>query len=243
MGAFDTTVGVLFIGISFNTFLYGLVAYQFLVYKNTKFNDPLWIKSVVAALFAIDTVHSAVAIYAGWQTCVTNYGNPASLAEVGWTIPFTAVATSCAAVITQFFLSHRVYKLTNSIPVVAVLGLLSLLGFVFGVYAGVDSGVINEVKNFAPLTPFVICWLGFSTAADLAITFVLSFVLSRSRTGFRKTDTIVNLLFVEQSKPVYSRPSSHSPIFFLSCFIETLSSMPCLHTLLDVYTPILSWTH
>jgi len=194
MGAFDTTVGVLFIGISFNTFLYGLVAYQFLVYKNTKFNDPLWIKTVVAALFAIDTIHSAVAIYAGWQTCVTNYGNPASLLEVGWTIPFTAVATSCAAVITQFFLSHRVYKLTNSIPVVVVLGLLSLLGFFFGVYAGVDSGVINQVRNFAPLTPFVICWLGFSTAADLAITFVLSFVLSRSRTGFRKTDTIVNRL-------------------------------------------------
>ena len=27
--------------------------------------------------------------------------------EVGWTIPFTAVATSCAAVLAQFFLSHR----------------------------------------------------------------------------------------------------------------------------------------
>lgn len=84
--------------------------------------------------------------------------------------------------------SIRVYKLTNSIPAVAVLCLLSLLGFAFGVYAGVDSGVINEydilrfdqhrwpdplrlrVKNFAPLTPFVICWLGFSTAADLSIT-------------------------------------------------------------------------
>ena len=72
------------------------------------------------------------------------------------------MATSCAAVIAQFFLTHRyvdfsplesnlivfssirVYKLTNSIPVVVVLGLLSLLGFVFGVYAGVDSGVINQ---------------------------------------------------------------------------------------------------
>ena len=88
----------------------------------------------------------------------------------------------------------RVYKLTNSIPVVAVLCLLSLLGFVFGVYAGVDSGVINQydifrfelhndliffflrVKNFAPLTPFVICWLGFSTAADLSITRMNSFI-------------------------------------------------------------------
>jgi len=69
-----------------------------------------------------------------------------------------------------------------------------LLGFAFGLYAGIESGVIDQVKNFAPLTPFVICWLGFSTAADLSITAVLSIVLSRSRTGFRRTDTIVNRL-------------------------------------------------
>ena len=72
-----------------------------------------------------------------------------------------------------------------------------------------------RVKNFAPLTPFVICWLGFSTAADISITCmtqlyfparsllancyllilgVLTLVLSRSRTGFRRTDTVINRL-------------------------------------------------
>jgi hypothetical protein len=48
------------------------------------------------------------------------------------------------------------------------------------------------VADFAPLNPFVICWLGFQTAADLSITAVLTFVLARSKTGFRKTDTIIN---------------------------------------------------
>jgi len=194
MGTYDLTVGVLLIGSFFNTYLYGLVTYQFIVYWNTKFNDPRWIKSIVAVLFVIDTIHSAVAVYAGWQMCVTNYGNPASLLVISWTIPFTAVATSVTAVVTQFFLDHRVYLLTDSIPIVVVVGILSLLGFFFGVYAGVYSGVINQVKNFAPLKPFVICWLGFSTAADLSITGILAFSLSRSLTGFRKTDTIVNRL-------------------------------------------------
>jgi hypothetical protein len=149
---------------------------------------------MVGALFVTDTVHSAVAVYAAWELCVANYNNPSSLAVVGWTIPFTAVATSVAAIITQFFLAYRVYILTKNAPVVGVIGLLSFLGFIFGVYAGVRSGIINEVKNFAPLTPFVICWLGFQTCADLLITFVLSFALARSRTGFRKTDTIINRL-------------------------------------------------
>ena len=112
---------------------------------------------------------------------------------------------------------------------VAVIGVLSLLGFIFGMYAGVRSGIIHEyvhflntprlrinlylrIVHFGVLKPFVICWLGFQTSADILITglfcpFIflpgvisssllvsLTFVLSRSRTGFRKTDTIINRL-------------------------------------------------
>ncbi|KIK08346.1 hypothetical protein K443DRAFT_672371 [Laccaria amethystina LaAM-08-1] len=151
-------------------------------------------RSVVGALFVLDTVHSAVAVYAGWELCVTNYDNPASLAVVSWTIPFTAVATSCAAIVTQFFLGHRVLMLTKNKILVGLIGLLSVLGFIFGVYAGIYSGILREVAKFAPLNPFVTCWLTFQTSADLIITFVLSFVLGRSRTGFRRTDTIINRL-------------------------------------------------
>ncbi|RDB28699.1 hypothetical protein Hypma_015900 [Hypsizygus marmoreus] len=194
MGAFDKVVGVVLLGLFFNTYLYGLVTYQFMVYANTKFNDPLWIKIVVATLFVTDTIHSAVAVYAGWEMCVTNYNNPASLAFVSWTIPFTAVATSVAAILTQFFLGHRVLILTKSKALAGLIGIFSVLGFVFGVYAGILSGILHEVAKFGPLKPFVICWLGFQTTADLFITFILSFVLSRSRTGFRKTDTIINRL-------------------------------------------------
>ncbi|TFK77451.1 hypothetical protein BDN72DRAFT_953886 [Pluteus cervinus] len=194
MGEFDLVVGVLLLGLFFNTYLYGLVTYQFLVYHNTKFNDPLWIRSVVGTLFVTDTLHSAIAVYAGWDMCVTNYGNPASLGYVGWTIPFTAVATSVAAIVTQFFLGHRVYVLTKNMVITGIIATLSTLGFIFGVYAGIRSGVINEVAKFAPLGPFVICWLGFQTGADLLITLVLTAVLSQSRTGFRRTDTIINRL-------------------------------------------------
>jgi hypothetical protein len=41
-------------------------------------------------------------------------------------------------------LPHSVFKLTKNIPIAGVITLLSSLGFVFGVYAGVRSGIINE---------------------------------------------------------------------------------------------------
>jgi len=126
--------------------------------------------------------------------CVENYGKPATLFYVGWTIPFTACATACAALITQFFLGHRVFLLTKSKVITAIIGVLSVISFVFGMYAGVRCGIINDGRLFAPLKPSVILWLSFQTAADVFITVVLTTVLGRSRTGFRKTDHIINRL-------------------------------------------------
>ncbi|KAJ7782115.1 hypothetical protein B0H14DRAFT_2960304 [Mycena olivaceomarginata] len=185
MGEFDTVVGVLLLGLFLNTYLYGICTYQFVVYMQSKFKDSLWIRSIVGSLFFVDTIHSAVAIYAGWETCVTNYANPAALAYVGWTIPFTAVATSVTAILTQIFLGHRVFLLTSNRLLFVLIAALSVLGFVFGCIAGIKSGLINEVALFAPLAPFVTAWLAFQTSADLLITLCLTIALARSKTGFR----------------------------------------------------------
>ncbi|KAJ8088889.1 hypothetical protein PM082_014135 [Marasmius tenuissimus] len=184
-GEFDLVVGVYLLGILLNTYLFGLVSYQFIVYKNTVFNDPLWIKSFVAVLFFLDLLHSAVEFYGAWEMCVTNYANPAALARVSWTIPFTAATTAVCALLAQAFLAHRVLILTKNKVVVSVIGLLSLVGCIFGVVAGIKSGIISLIANFGELQPYVI---------DVLITAVLSIVLSRSRTGFRRTDNIINRL-------------------------------------------------
>ncbi|ESK84002.1 hypothetical protein Moror_11538 [Moniliophthora roreri MCA 2997] len=194
MGDYDMVVGTYLLGIIVNTFLFGLVCYQFLVYKTTEFNDPTWIKTIIAALFLIDLLHSVVEIYGAWEMCVTNYANPGSLQFVSWVIPFTAATTAVAALIAQIFLGHRVLLLIRSTFLTVVIGFLSIVGCVFGITAGIKSGIIRDVTKFAPLKPFVIGKLAFQTAADLLITASLTIVLSRSRTGFRRTDSIINRL-------------------------------------------------
>lgn len=41
-------------------------------------------------------------------------------------------------------LTRRVFVLTKSKPLFGLIGILSVLGFIFGVYAGVQSGIIKE---------------------------------------------------------------------------------------------------
>ena len=146
---------------------------------------------------------SLVRFYSDTTTGVVVLNSPP---EVGWTIPFTAVATSFAAVLTQFFLSHRyvdfssffffgsnlnISLVSTSSPVTSqllrfcvywacwvspseymlVLNRVSSISMIFFGSSCIDGLIFRlRVKNFAPLTPFVICWLGFSTAADLSIT-------------------------------------------------------------------------
>ncbi|KAJ7167442.1 hypothetical protein C8R43DRAFT_1232336 [Mycena crocata] len=186
--------GPLLLGFLFNAVLYGLVAHQYLSYWNFKFNDPVWIKTVVVFLFILDTAHTAVSFYEAWHLCVTNFNNPHALKFVDWTIPFTAVATSTSGVVTQFFLIHRVFHLTKSKPLVVILLALSTAGFVFGCIAGIKSGIIAEAAKFKQIIPIVICWLTLLSFVDLLITGILIHALTRNKTGFYLTDTIINQL-------------------------------------------------
>ncbi|KAK7048042.1 chitin synthase III catalytic subunit-domain-containing protein [Favolaschia claudopus] len=169
MGQYDMVVGVLLIGLFFNTYLYGISTYQFVVYVRARFKDSLWIRSIVGSLFFLDTIHTAVGIYSAWDTCVTNYANTAALA--------------C-----------KVFLLTQSKPLFAFIIALSVLGFVFGCIAGVRSGLINEAAKQYLLRPYVTAWLALQTGSDLIITLCLTVALTRSKTSFRNTNTIINRL-------------------------------------------------
>ncbi|KAF8126439.1 hypothetical protein K438DRAFT_968232 [Mycena galopus ATCC 62051] len=194
MGEFETSVGPLLLGILLNTYLYGLVTNQYVTYVNHKFNDAAWIRTIVIVLFVVDTSQTVVGIYAAWHMCVANYNNPRVLNTVNWSIPFTAVGVAVSGTVTQIFLIHRVFKLTQSKCLVVILGTLSAVGFVFGWISGVKSGVMKEVGKLYQIVPLVTCWLTLLSAVDLLITAILIIVLSRSKTGFHRTDTIINRL-------------------------------------------------
>ncbi|KAJ7512881.1 hypothetical protein B0H11DRAFT_2213433 [Mycena galericulata] len=151
-----------------NTYLYGLVSSQYLNYWNLKFNDPTWIKVVVGMLFLMDTGHSIIAIYEAWNVFVTHLGTPMF---ADWTRPFTGIATAFSALVTQAFLSHRVFKLTKNKPLTATLAVSIIAAFGFGFTSGIKGYLVNG------------SFIG-----------VLIFVLSRSKTGFRRTDKIINSL-------------------------------------------------
>ncbi|KAN0073600.1 hypothetical protein V8E55_012207 [Tylopilus felleus] len=194
MGSYDTTIGTLLVGIIFNTFLYGLVTYQFAAYYRTKFNDRPAVKYMVLFLFILDTFHSASVIYMAWSYTVTNYGNPAALAVAEWPYTFTPIATALAALVTQIYLGFRIWRLTSSKFLYGVVIMLAIPSFVLGMTCGIEAWIIKVLSELPRITPLVTAWLSMQVVVDFFITGTLIVIFSHSRTGFRKTDTILNRL-------------------------------------------------
>jgi len=194
MGLYDSTIGTLLVGIFFNTYLYGLVTYQFAAYCRIKFNDRPVTKYMVFFLFILDTVHSASVIYMAWNYLVTNYDNPAALAVAQWPYTFTPVATALAALVTQLYLGFRIWCLTGSRVLYGVVILVAIPSFILGMACSIEAWIIKVLSELPRITPLVIAWLSMQVIVDAFITITLIIIFSGSRTGFRRTDTVVNRL-------------------------------------------------
>ncbi|TFK34466.1 hypothetical protein BDQ12DRAFT_656863 [Crucibulum laeve] len=194
MGQYDKTLGVLLVGIFVNTYLYGLVTFQFASYYGKKFNDPLWIKASVVALFVIDTFHSASVVYMAWEYCVTNFTNPAILGVALWPYTFTPIGTAMAALITHLFLGLRIYRMMKNKYVSGILLVLALASFATGVACGTKAWIIKDASKLGVLTTLVTCWLALQSIIDIMIASLITFILVKARTGYRQTNTVINRL-------------------------------------------------
>ncbi|KAH8818961.1 hypothetical protein DL96DRAFT_376897 [Flagelloscypha sp. PMI_526] len=192
MGEFDLTIGPMLLGFSFNLYLYGFVLNQYLAYKTTRFNDPIWLRALVATSFVVDTTQTAVELYAVWYFLVENYTNPSVLNNIVWMLPFCCVTTAISALIVQTFLITRLYRLTRRFWLYIILTIAAVVASMCGVIGCIWCGIIFDATKLASVTPLAITWMSILPIVDTAITVTLSRALWRSKTGFPKTNTIIH---------------------------------------------------
>ncbi|KAH8818739.1 hypothetical protein DL96DRAFT_1820152 [Flagelloscypha sp. PMI_526] len=192
MGAFGLSVGAMLIGCSLNLYFYGFVSYQYYIYKTSEFNDPIWLRVAVAALFMIDTSQTIIELYLVWHFTVENYTNPSALSDIIWVTPFCGMATAITTLIVQAFLINRLRRLTGYFWFCAFLMLAALVACGCGVTDSIWAWLIVDVSKFSALVPLTTSWLAIEASLDVVITIILSRVLWRSKTGFTRTNTVIN---------------------------------------------------
>ncbi|KAF8319952.1 hypothetical protein DL93DRAFT_2153006 [Clavulina sp. PMI_390] len=189
--------GGTFVGNLITTLCFGAVSVQTIVYFATFPNDPLSTRITVLFLCAIQLFQVACVSEGLWHYLIVSYGNPFALLKGTWQIATYQLCSVLQSGTVQAFFAYRVYRLSHSLTFGVTVGLFALVQFVFGMIVSVKGNIIlSFIEIVAEIRWLVTLWLGIQTAADLVIALSMVYLLHQRRTGFKTTDSMLNLMIV-----------------------------------------------
>ncbi|KAJ3514888.1 hypothetical protein NLJ89_g2112 [Agrocybe chaxingu] len=191
----DNTMGAAYIGVIAAGILYGVsfvqTWYYFLKYRR----DVWYIKALVATVCAFETVHQALISHTVYYYVITNYNNPIRLEDMVWSILLEVLFNGLISFIVQAFLLLRVWRLSgNNIPLTVVIAALILAGFGCSTAFTAKSMKLQTWAELGQLKGLSIAVNIVGAVADILIAAALFFLLHSSRTGFKKSDTMISKL-------------------------------------------------
>ncbi|KAI0773043.1 hypothetical protein BD413DRAFT_310771 [Trametes elegans] len=212
----DNTYGALLIGTFLGLMLYGLTVHQTYRYFRLYPTDVRWLKGLVMSILTLETLHTTLCMVAVYYHLVTNYFNPESLLVGHWATRLLTPTTGVTILLCQSFYAFRVYRIGSHViyrllVAVAVICMVLVLGFTI---AATVEGFRLSLNDFQRVSWLVSAIFGCAVLVDLCLTGTLVVVLLRSRTGFKRTDSLIEVLII------YSiNTGLLTSIFGLLCFI------------------------
>lgn len=191
----DNTMGASLIGVICAAMLYGVSCVQTWYYFNRYSKDVWYIKALVGGVWFFDSVHQMLISHTVYYYVISNYNNPAILTNMVWSILLEVLFNGFIGFLVQMFLTLRVWRLSSqNIPLTAVVGALVLAEFGCSVVFTVQSMRLQTWGELTRLKGLSITVNILAAVADILIAASLCYFLHRSRTGFKKSDTMISRL-------------------------------------------------
>ncbi|KAH9858032.1 hypothetical protein C2E23DRAFT_880705 [Lenzites betulinus] len=193
----NSTLGAILLGCIFGFMLYALMLHQTYRYFRMYPGDGLPLKGLILTIVLMETFHTVLWIIICYQYLVVNYFNPLNLIQTHWYIKLTIPMTAITGMFSQIFYAGRVYYIGPQLKyrllvAAAVFVMLLSLGWDFA--ATVKVFRATTIFEFSHWTWIVAVAYGLAVLCDLITALALIFVLRRSRTGVKRTDTVVDAL-------------------------------------------------
>ncbi|KAE9403977.1 hypothetical protein BT96DRAFT_917149 [Gymnopus androsaceus JB14] len=190
----DLTYGSAFVGLIVSASLYGATILQTYLYYRNYPKDTRYIKILVFALWILDTTQLALSTTAMYWYLITNYNYPPALNHLNWSMELQTDCNGLIALLVECFFARRVWIMSSNVYLVAIIILLAVLHCVLGIVFTIDSFHLATTSQFGDLIWVTSLGIGSAAAADMIIAGALSFYLFKSRTGFKKTDSLISTL-------------------------------------------------
>ncbi|EIW53728.1 uncharacterized protein TRAVEDRAFT_52848 [Trametes versicolor FP-101664 SS1] len=196
--ALDNTFGAVLLGTFVGLILYGLTLHQSYRYLRLYPNDSRALKCLVAFVVLLETITSVFSMHVCYFYLTTNYFNPEALLHGVWSLNLFPVASGIIMISAQSFFARRVWHLGARISKAVVLfaGTLCIVEIGFFIAASAEAFIIPTFAGFRRVTWLVSTGSTMAVTADMTLTAALIVFLHRSRTGLKRTDTMIDILIL-----------------------------------------------
>ncbi|KLO11878.1 hypothetical protein SCHPADRAFT_449622 [Schizopora paradoxa] len=195
--ALDNTFGAMFLGVIIAMGLWGASTVQVYYYYDQYSKDTWHLKSFVALVWVLDTTHQALIVHSTYRYLITNYFNPAHLGVLEPTLLAMILFNAIICALVQGFFLFRVWRLSqHNHMLVGTLALFSAGQAVSILVYFIKSIHFTEFAQLTTLFTLEKVLNVFGVVSDFTIAGTLIILLHRSRTGFRRSETIVNRLIL-----------------------------------------------
>ncbi|KAI0750450.1 hypothetical protein C8Q74DRAFT_369862 [Fomes fomentarius] len=195
----DSTSGALYLGTIFSIILYGCTLNQTYRYFRLYPRDFAVFKGLVIILCISDTMHAIAAAAACYFRMITSFLHPQNLTIGHWSTRSITPCTIITIFACQSFYVHRVWIIGpryRSIRIVVSIAIFCMLIF-FGFGCAITvEGFLRSLEDFKDVTWMVSTFYGAAVLIDILLTTTLITVLLKSRTGFRRTDSTIEVLIL-----------------------------------------------
>jgi len=177
--------------------LHGITLLQAFIYY-TNYKKDMWVlKALVLTTVSFDAIHLGLISHAVYHYVISGYHDPNGLRYITWTVVIEALFTGVNGGIVQTFYTLRVFRLSKRnyfLSGIIVFLILSTTGC--GVAWVILSMQFQTYQQLLTISPLTITINALSTTVDVLIASSLFIMLHKSRTGFKRSDTIINKLII-----------------------------------------------
>ncbi|KAJ7051957.1 hypothetical protein C8F01DRAFT_637029 [Mycena amicta] len=145
----DETYGALYIGVLFATFLQGLLTVQVYTYYMSFPDDSPWLKTLVAAVWILDTTHLVLIAQSTYHYLITSWGNNAALLVATTPFLINMIFIILSSLLCQTFFLYRVWVFSkHNWLITGFLGCGCLAGFC------IESTIVGQILSFTAVEEY-----------------------------------------------------------------------------------------
>jgi len=177
----------------FSSMLYGVMLTQTYKYYQRFRRDPFLIKLLVFTVWLLNTLSMFFIGHSSWYYLVTN--GPRGIST--WSLNVELALSVAISGISESFLAFRVYRLSGGKYWLTIILLsFALMHFVSGQVAAIELLLLDSSARFSSVMVPSVLRLSSAAICDTAIAASLTYFLDKKRTGFKRSDEIINYLIL-----------------------------------------------